>query len=102
MTQQSLFTPTIQERFDEWIASADGRLVYSELVRRALSLRDRGWRHYSHKAILETIRYDSAIRVGPDNGFKINDHYASRLARLAVDEYPELAGFFELRGLRAA
>lgn len=91
----------IQARFEEWMGTRDGRLVYGELVRRALLLRRRGWRHYSHKAILETIRYDASIEAGPEAGYKINDHYASRLVRKVMDEQPELRGFFETRELRA-
>lgn len=92
---------TIQERYEEWRVTTDGRLVFYELRRRALTLHDRGWRHYSHKAIIETIRYDRNIKVGPDNGFKINDHYTSRLAREVMDSTPALRGFFEVRELRS-
>jgi hypothetical protein len=92
---------SIQQRFDEWMLTRDGYLVYSELVLRALALRKRGWRHYSHKAIIETIRYDRNIQVGPEDGFKINDHYASRLVRRAIAEYSDLDGFFETRELRS-
>jgi hypothetical protein len=92
---------TIQQRFHEWLGTPDGRLVYRELVDRAMRLRRQGWRHYSHKAIIETIRYDRNVQVGPDAGFKINDHYTSRLGRKAMAEYPDLDGFFEVRELRA-
>ena len=92
---------SIQERYREWRATADGETVFREVVSRALRLRERGWTHYSHKAIIETIRYDRAIRVGPDSGFKVNDHYSSRIAREAMAAYPALGGFFEVRELRA-
>lgn len=92
---------TIQQRFEEWLATRDGQLVYGEVIARALLLRERGWTHYSHKAIIESIRYDHNIRVGPEAGFKINDHYSSRIARRLMTEYPSLDGFFETRELRA-
>lgn len=92
---------SIGEQFEEWIRTGDGRKVFAELVTRAKYLRRIGWKHYSHKAIIESIRYDNAISVGPDHGFRINDHYTSRLARLAMDVYPELDGFFEVRELRS-
>lgn len=92
---------TIQERFEEWLATPDGVTVYHELVLRAKRLQQAGWRHYSHKAIVESIRYDRNIHVGPEAGFKINDHYTSRLARLVMEENFELDGFFEIRELRA-
>lgn len=92
---------TIQERFEEWLDTDDGRIVWRQFIARARALRDRGWKHYSHKAIIETIRYDRDIKVGPENGFKINDHYTSRIARRAMAAYPDLDGFFEVRELRA-
>lgn len=95
-------TLTIQERFEEFLGTPDGRLVHDELVRRAAILRDRGWKHYSAKAIIETIRYDANMHVGPDGGFKVNDVYTSRLVRRVIDENPALASFFELRELRAS
>jgi len=93
---------TIGERYAEWRGTSDGRLVFDEMRRRARGLRERGWTHYSHKAIIETIRYDRAIAVGPTGGYKINDHFASRLARELMGDYPDLAGFFETRELRSA
>ena len=92
---------SIQQRYEEWRGTSDGRLVFDELRRRARGLRERGWSRYSHKAIIETIRYDRAIAVGPVGGFKINDHFSSRLAREIMADYPDLAGFFEVRELRA-
>jgi len=92
---------SIQERYREWRGTDDGDTVFREVVDRATRLQARGWRHYSHKAIIETIRYDRAIHVGPDGGFKVNDHYSSRIAREVMAKYPHLAGFFEVRELRA-
>lgn len=92
---------TISQRFDEWMTTTDGQIVYDELVRRARLLRERGFGHYSHKAIIEAIRYDRNLDVGPSHGFKINDHFSSRLARLAMREHPFLRGFFEIRELRS-
>lgn len=93
---------TIEERYSEWRATDDGALVYSELRRRALDLVRRGWTHYSHKALIEAIRYSRDIKVGPSGGFRIQDHYTSRLARELMASEPRLAGFFETRALRAA
>lgn len=93
---------TIQERFDEWMRTAEGQLVYGELLRRSALLIHRGWKHYSHKAIIETIRYDQSVRLGAaSGGFRINDHYSSRLARKAMRENAYLRDFYEVRELRA-
>lgn len=92
---------TIQQRFEEWLETTDGQEVYWLLVKRARRLLRNGWKHYSHKAIIETIRYDRDVKVGPENGYKINDHYSSRLARRAMAQYSYLDGFFEVRTLKA-
>ena len=92
---------TIQERFEEWLDTPDGRHVYAEVIRRAETLRLRGWRHFAIGALWEAIRYDRSVQVGPENGFKLNDHYRSRMARRVMDDDPSLRGFFETRGLRA-
>jgi len=93
---------TIEERFAEWRATDDGALVYAELRRRALDLKRRGWPTYSHKALIEAIRYSRDMRTGPVGGFAINDHMSSRLAREVMADEPLLAGFFQVRALRAA
>jgi len=97
----SLWDDHIEVAFRRWLRTPDGQLVYRECRDRALALRRRGWRHFSIRPIWEAIRYDWAIRVGPEDGFKLNDHYHSRMARLLMDTEPELEGFFEVRRLRA-
>lgn len=93
---------TLDERFDEWASTADGETVYGELVRRAFRLRERGFPHYGVGAIVESIRFDRNVEVGPDGDlFKVNNSYRSRLARKAMREYDELDGFFETRELRS-
>ncbi len=93
------FELTIESRFKKWLASTDGQTVYQEVCIRALRLRRHGHKHYGVKALVEAIRYDRDVTVGPDHGFKINDHHSSRMARLAMKDFPELEGFFSLREL---
>lgn len=92
---------TIQQRFEEWLLTPDGLLVYGEVVARANRLASRGWTHFAIGALWESIRYDHSVRVGPESGFKLNDHYRSRMARRVMLDYPMLDGFFETRELRA-
>ena len=91
---------TIAQRYREWRATEDGRLVFTELVKRALRLRAAGWRHYGAKAIVESIRFDRSIELGRSAGWKCNDHHTAHLAREAMDAVPDLRGFFETRSLR--
>jgi hypothetical protein len=37
-----------------------------------------------------------------DAGFKLNDHFTSRYARLLMQREPDLYGLFETRAVRAA
>jgi hypothetical protein len=93
---------SIQERYEEWRGTADGQEVYHQVVERAHRLRDRGWAHFGIGALWESIRYDRAVRVGPDAlGFKLNDHFRSRMAREVMERERDLSAFFELRSLRA-
>jgi len=93
--------PTIQERYDEWRATEDGRLVYENVLARAMRLRERGWHHFGIKALWEAARYDRALEVGPDDaGYKANNNHHSRMARELMDE-PGLTDFFETRELKA-
>jgi hypothetical protein len=79
----------------------DGLEVYRYVLERAQALRERGWDHYGMSPLWEMARYDGSLRVGPEGGFKLNDHYKSRLARRMMAEHADLEGFFELRELRA-
>jgi hypothetical protein len=93
---------TIQQRFEEWLATPDGQAVYRAIVERARRLKDRGWTHFGIKALWEAARYDRALVVGPSGGFKLNNDYTSRIARRIMEDDPaEFEGFFEFRELRA-
>ena len=86
------------KRYRRWRESKAGRRAYAEVVNRALALHGRGVRHFGMQAILEAIRYDWTIRLGPDaEGFKLNNTYVPFLSREVMAEYPVLDGFFEVR-----
>lgn len=87
--------------FQEWLATEDGRVILEAVRRRAIDLRRRGFSHFGIGALWESARYDRALHVGPDaEGFRINNNYRSRAARLLMKEEPALVGFFETRELR--
>lgn len=52
----------------------------------------------SAKLIFERMRWEYLINT-TDVEFKLNNNYTSRMARLAMETYPSLQGFFELRVL---
>jgi hypothetical protein len=92
---------TLQERFEEWMATTDGQVVERAVLTRAFALLDRGFTHYGIAALWEAARYDRSVMVGPNAGFKLNNDFRSRLARRLMDEHPDLRGFFETRELKA-
>lgn len=92
---------TLQERFDEWIESREGRHAYVEVVAMAFRLRAAGHARYSMKALWEVIRTDRQTVGGPQAVWKLNNSYTSRMARRVMADYPDLAGFFELRTTKA-
>ena len=99
-TQYLLFEKTLDEKFEEFLATDAGQSVYNAAVDRALKLKKHGLNRYEIKGILAAIRYDRTIAAGEDR-FKINNNHASRLARRIMQEHKELAGFFETRKLSA-
>ena len=111
-TQLGLFEPrrtvnravcrrlTTEEGFRDWLASRDGERISKEFVSLARQLRDRGHRHFGAKALCEYIRFNIALKEGPD-GFKLNNNVTSRLSRWAMQSCPDLRGFFETRALTA-
>lgn len=94
---------TLDDKFRQWLLTTNGRRVKAEVAHRALLLRRRGVAHYGIGAIFESIRFDYAAGLlGKDpEGYRLNNNYRSRLARLLADEHPELRGFFEERRLRS-
>ena len=93
---------TLQEKYNEWLQSEQGKTIAREVVGRARALRERGFDRYGVKAICESIRFDMSVRSGVDaDGYKVNNNYSSRMARDLMAYFPELDGFFETRGLRA-
>ena len=59
---------------------------------------ERGFAHYSCKAIFERIRWetDQADTDGRST-FKLNNNYTAWYARKFMERYPEHAGFFRTR-----
>jgi hypothetical protein len=94
--------PSLQARFEAWLATPDGQAMYGHIRTRALRLYDRGWRHFGIAALWEAARYDQALAVGPDaEGYRANNSFRSRLARRLMEDDPVLEGFFETRVLSA-
>lgn len=73
--------------------------VYPAFVRIALEMRRRGRERYSADGIGHVLRWENLV-AGRADDFKVNNNYIAMLARKAMDENPELSGFFETRRMR--
>ena len=88
---------TIDERCDAFIKANPH--VWNFFVALCLEIKRKGARQWSSKAAFEVMRYLATLQsVGED--FKLPNDFTSRFARRAMQEVPELEGFFELRPLR--
>lgn len=85
---------TLDDRFADFLASDDAGQIINRFVQLAREQANRG-RKVSAKAIAERMRWD-------DEHLSINNSLVSRLARYVMAGYPDLAGYFDVRELRAA
>lgn len=92
--------PTIQERFDEF--HRENPNVYRLLVNYSRAAIQAGRKTLGIKAVWERMRWHVYIELKQkEEGFKLNDHFTSRYARLIMEQEPDLADFFEIRRLRS-
>lgn len=91
---------SIATRFADFHAANPG--VYTELVDMARQLQVRGYTRIGIELIWSAFRWNRMMRTTADEyGFKLNDHFRSRYARLIMATEPDLADFFNTRALRA-
>jgi len=84
-----------EERFQQF--HAKNPQVYRALKSMALQLYAQGHRRYGMKAMFEILRWQSRLSTVGEP-YKLNNIFTAYYARLLMDEVPELAGFFEVRG----
>lgn len=76
--------------------------VYTELVALARRAHARGYRRIGIELLFAKLRWDRMMQTRADAfGFKLNDHFTSRYARLIMEQEPDLDGLFRTRALRA-
>ena len=71
-----------------------------ECYQLCLTAKRRGIQRWSADALFHVLRWETALTTG-DLALKINNNYSSLAARDLMQQYPELAGFFELRVRKA-
>jgi hypothetical protein len=90
---------SIETRFRDFhTANPD---VYTELVAMSRQLKERGYRRIGIELVFAAYRWNRMMRsTADDYGFKLNDHFTSRYARLIMQQEPDLAQMFKTRSLR--
>ena len=84
--------------FNEWMLTATGKEIANKFIRLAYGLHKKGFKHYSHWAIANRLRWHYDMVHGPDaSGYKINNNAIRWVAKLAEHREPKLRGFFEFR-----
>lgn len=73
------------------------RHIYRKFKRRAFMYKRAGRSHYSARAIVQELRWQTKDRQKGDHTFKINNIHTPGMARLAMAEHEELKGFFRCR-----
>ena len=100
---RSLFDPqppvnlTLEQKFQ--VFHAANPLVYEALRKLALDLVERGQTRFGISMIYEVVRWRHFMRTNDDTGWKLNNSYRSRYARLLAANEPQLANVFETRVL---
>ena len=90
---------SIGERFDRF--HTDNPWVY-----RALESLCEGWLAQGHKRVgvkqmFEVVRWQYGMKTTGDGGFRVNNDFTSRYARMLIEQHPEWADAIETRRLRA-
>ena len=80
-----------------WRWMQNNKAIYLEFVKFAREMKASGRKRYSAKTIVERIRWDTDLRQAGDKTLKINNNVTSGLSRLAMQENPDLRGFFQVR-----
>jgi hypothetical protein len=73
--------------------------VYDELVKMARQWKASGKPHCSIKMLWEVLRFNFGVQIDHEDGFRLNNNYTSRYARLIMGREDDLEGLFETREL---
>jgi len=110
--QTELFEPTIAQRFEAWKGTPGGGQILCRLYRITAPYYGRYLRTghgVSQRLLWETLRdriegirkelRRRGIKIEPEHGFLLNDHFTAYAVRHMVKEHPEWSALFELREL---
>lgn len=88
-------------RCEDWLHANPH--AFRKFVEIALQYRQTtGESKWSAEGIYQRMRWVEKIELRRTDEYRLNDHWRSRLSRLAMHAEPELAGFFETRGAKCS
>lgn len=90
---------TLHEKFLKY--HEDNPEIYEILKRLAFEAKKKGRKKIGIKMLWEVMRWERFIHSNDPEGYKLNNNYPSRYARLLMENEKELEGFFEVRKLRS-
>ena len=90
---------TLDEKFRKY--HEENPEIYSSLVELARHAKCKGHRKLGMKMLFEVVRWQRILQAEDPEGFKINNNFHSRYARLIMEVEPDLQGIFDLRKLRS-
>ncbi len=90
-------TKTLDEKFFQY--HNDNPHVLKLFLNYARQVKDVGFQHYGFHTIMHRVRWHLNVETKDSEGYKMNNNYSSRYARLLVKENPEFEGFFRNRKL---
>lgn len=89
----------IESRFQEFHQKNPD--IYIILARLAREAKASGRKKLGVKMLWEVMRWELMIQSSDVEGYKLNNNFPSRYARLLMQQEKDLSSFFELRKLRS-
>lgn len=92
---------TLREKYDDgtyprdfWPWLDKNRHIFDAFVATSLKAQELGFPRWGAFAVINIMRWETALRESHQNRVKISNNSAPGLARLAMAMYPALRGFF--------
>lgn len=90
---------SIQEQFEAFHKA--NPWVMTELLKIIRGLVQRGHKKIGIGMVFEVLRWQFFMATSDPSGWKLNNNYRSRYARLIEQHHPDLSGIFEFRALKS-
>lgn len=98
MTTATAEPVTLDQKFKEYHEANPH--IYRELVSMCREVKAQGYDKIGIKTVWEALRWKAFFITKDADGWKLNNNYPSRYARLIMQREPDLAGMFDVRELR--